>query len=201
MFSQSVNLSISIKVRLFDVPVALVDLEAEVLKADTDLCMRAVVRHVNGVSSVSRIAQVQYLLLIISFKVVAETERERQRETERDRDRETDRDRQRETETDRDKERERDGGAKRDTGRLLTDILNLLNYHAQLAEVDVKMVCEALRHLLYYRLIDIIDIFQFSNRYRVNGQKIQVRFPLLYNLNFFTSLYSSSLHTHIYLYL
>jgi hypothetical protein len=41
-----------------------------------------------------------------------------------------------------------------------------------LAQVELGLLKEALRHLVYYRCVTLIDIFQYSNTY-VTTPKIQ----------------------------
>ncbi|XXQ29636.1 Nitrogen permease regulator 2 [Plasmodiophora brassicae] len=45
------------------------------------------------------------------------------------------------------------------------DGVNFVKRIAQLSQVDVEIVTECLRQLLFYNLIALIDIFQFSNMY------------------------------------
>lgn len=53
----------------------------------------------------------------------------------------------------------------RTIGRLIDGVKSVYRI-ANVADMDLDIACAALRSLLYYNLIAIIDIFQFSNRYR-----------------------------------
>jgi hypothetical protein len=53
----------------------------------------------------------------------------------------------------------------RTIGRLIDGVKSVYRI-ANVADMDLDIACTALRGLLHYNLIAIIDIFQFSNRYR-----------------------------------
>jgi len=47
---------------------------------------------------------------------------------------------------------------------------------SQLARVELWMVCVAVRHLYYYRLVTLVDVFQYGNEYRVLREGLQALF-------------------------